>query len=202
MQAPSRLRFFTLLEMLLAIFLISIASGAIGFNAYAAIQEERFQQSAQILVKRLQLAQDIMMYYDLDSSLNIYPDKKGSVLSAKVLGVPSELEVSENMRENLAKICNTASETVKLKNIYVFWENEKERSLETDIHMLFSASGEKMPQGALYIRKNPNREEKGDLSLYLRGSPRRKYTLAPPKNNVAENEEDLIYPTKFLPENQ
>lgn len=59
-------RSFTLLEMLLVIFLMSLFLGVIGINVNKAVHEQRFRAEVGMVVDTLRIAQNIMLILDND----------------------------------------------------------------------------------------------------------------------------------------
>jgi type II secretory pathway pseudopilin PulG len=194
--------YFTLLEILIVIFIVSIASVGIALQIGKAVSEEHFNQSAKELKERLQLAHDLMMYNDIDSKLTITPAKDGSLLIAEVKGTyykKDEIEASN--KKMLAKTLQAASKKLKLKNLYISLETASDKTIQDSIHLDFKASGETMPQGTLFIYNNPERNrEKGFLLIQLKDYPRQLYKLSSEheleSSTEGNNEKyDILYPT-------
>lgn len=70
-------RFFTLLELLLVIFLCTIVLGSLGMGLPKLLRKERFDKEVELLMEKISLGTDVMLEYDTDLLLNFLPSESG-----------------------------------------------------------------------------------------------------------------------------
>lgn len=199
----TRKRYFTLLEILIILMIVGIASVGIGFQINKAVQEEHFNQNAKMLLDRLQLAHDLMMYNDFDSSLTLSEIENGSTLSAKVnTNLYKEYLISESNKKLLMRSREAAQKQDSFNDVYLTW-NTNSSSKKNNIHLNFEASGERMPQGTLCIYKSPERNQEGAFYIHMKGHPRQVYKLSSTTETESSTEgrDDVfteLYPEELL----
>ena len=72
-------RWFTLIELVIVIALLTLAGGVIGVKTVGALQEQRFRSEVYLVVERLRLAQELMLIMNCDVTLKFkqLPHNKG-----------------------------------------------------------------------------------------------------------------------------
>ncbi|MFT4551653.1 MAG: type II secretory pathway pseudopilin PulG [Chlamydiales bacterium] len=194
-------RYFSLLEILIILMIVGIASVGVGFKISKAVQEERFHQDAKTLLVRLQMAHDLMMYNDFDSSLMLSELENGSILHSEVnTNLYKEYLIKEENKKLLKKSREAAQKENKFENIYLSWLSSSNYSKNNKIQLDFEASGERMPQGTLGIYMSPERNLEGALYVHMKGYPRQIYKLSTvlKQESTTDSRDDVF--TELYPE--
>lgn len=125
-------RAFTLLEVMVAICLIGIAGGAIGWNMHRLIAKKRFSSSVERLKSRLFACRRIALNSQADWKCTAEWNGKNWILESRCVESPSLIPLP----------------SVSLDPFVVFLDGEKKESLAFD----FTSSGEVAPKGHFLIR--------------------------------------------------
>ncbi len=171
---------FTLVEVLVVIIIIGIVGSVFAVGIFSALRTERYRASADLMVSKLQLAQDIMLHTDLDISLVIFEETAGISCSLLLDSgvVPQELRASIGKVTPLSGIRDialTSSEGLPL-------------TLE------FFSRGGKMTAGVLSL------VSRSDETSYitLPGFPTNYQQKSAPDEERFEREYDVLYPKEIL----
>lgn len=142
---------FTLLELMLVLALLVMASGVCVIAIPKAMNKEKFSQGVEKFIDKVMLAQELMLNYQADVQLNIQKDSEGKILCVFCAerGVPPSILLRLNNDPVLPGIQK------------VEWNN-KEKAL-TILH--FSASENLCPHGSLTLIGSHER------TLFLAGRP-------------------------------
>lgn len=197
--------YFTLLEMLVVLFLVGIVSAGSIFGIQHAIKQERFQQNSKLFIECLQLFQDIMMYSDLDSTIHLIEKDNGTALIAHISGFPQQdYLLKKEEKQRFSRIQKAAETPLFLKNLYLSFTDAKDSNKFTkNILLSYEAAGERMPEGTLSLYKTSQRDEKDSLHVEFLGYPRQKYKLLQKKTfeNYSKQQEKennaKFYPREY-----
>lgn len=69
-------RYFTLLEILIVLLILSVVAGLIGFNATKMMREQRFKSAVEWINDKIQTATNIMSVFNSDITLILEHDAK------------------------------------------------------------------------------------------------------------------------------
>ncbi|QLH36565.1 MAG: type II secretion system protein [Parachlamydiaceae bacterium] len=69
-------RFFTLIELLIVLMVLALASGVIGFSVHRALREQRFKTEVELVADSLRLAQNLMLIMNADVHVTFKADEK------------------------------------------------------------------------------------------------------------------------------
>ncbi|MBA3722474.1 MAG: hypothetical protein H0W88_08745 [Parachlamydiaceae bacterium] len=92
--------FFTLLELLIVLLLLSFGMALTGIKVKEAYAEQRFYTEVEQVLSHLQLAQDIMLIMEIDVTVQFFKDKSDKDIHYRI--VP-EKPVSPKLKVILAK---------------------------------------------------------------------------------------------------
>lgn len=173
---------FTLMEMLVVMTLIVIVAGAIGMNVAGALRETRFRSGTELVLDKLQMAQDLMLIMDQD--IRIKFDKVDGQLRCL-------FEVDAKLTPALRVIMNKNTDIAGIQN-WEFVEADSHRKLEGKFNLEFGGGGTKMSRGVLHLQ-GADREEIIPLPGYP--SPLGKGTVQYFNNN--ENSYEALYPKEI-----
>lgn len=159
-HSVSKRRYLTLLEILIGMMLLCLASGLIGWNTYQAMQRKRMQAALDTLEARCFLCQRL--------ALAMQSDWRG------VLKASEEGWVLETFCLDPAKIRELRPLT--LPPFTLFWEGQKVE----EVAFTFFSSGQVFPKGTLLFTQPPFlRREWNLLEIFLRSEPYKNQQLGP-----------------------
>lgn len=72
-----RLSFFTLVEILLVMLILSVVAVVIGVNVNKALEEQRFRTEVEVVLNELRLAQDLMLVLKANVDVKFSQDSAG-----------------------------------------------------------------------------------------------------------------------------
>lgn len=81
-----RRRGYTLLEILLVLAIVATIGSVLAINVLRAIEQQKFYSSVDVLVDRLQMAQDLMLLMDRDARVSFEQRKEGLYVRVLVDG--------------------------------------------------------------------------------------------------------------------
>lgn len=147
----------TLLELLLVLALLGMVGGFFAINVRAALYEQRFRAEVDRVVDHLRLAQDLMLIFDGDVSLNIIAAKDDSGFEYGLVfdhDLPSHLSERFQKKQKLTAIHRI--------NFYPPDPNDKSPGL----NIKFYSGGAVMSRGILRL-STAERDLDGALSRYI-----------------------------------
>jgi type II secretory pathway pseudopilin PulG len=145
-----RKNFFTLLELMLVVALLSISLGLVGFLVPKAIKKETFASSVEKLSSKISFAQEMMMDLSTDVFLNLNQEEGKVTVFFKSHGLNASREKQCNRDPALNGI------------LKIEWQGEE----ANNITLSFLHSTQECPLGILVLH-GPERRE-----IYLSGYPR------------------------------
>ena len=130
-------RFYTLIEILIAVMLLVILLGAVGINIRAASKDQTFQAEVDHLLHRLNLAQDMLVVLKIDSRMEFKKD------AARWFPIG-------NINQNYEILIDR--EKIPLSEFSeITFEDSKESKKEGEFTLNFGDLGYIMPQGVLKL---------------------------------------------------
>lgn len=150
---------FTLLEMLVVLFIISLAVVVTGVKIKEMYQEQRFFSESQQVLSHLSLAQDLMLIMDTDVQVH-FKQKKGK---------KGRLEVSLNVEKPIDdRWARLVERKLSLSAIHSL---EFDRKVDNELTLQFSLG--KMSQGTLilYGAEQKKEEDTKKFEINLLGYP-------------------------------
>lgn len=123
-----RKSFFTLLEVLVVLTILSFVAGVIGINVYKIVAHERFQSEVSLVARKLQQAQDFVMVYGQDASVYLIENEGYHLCRWK-----TEYPIDHALKRHLNR-----KEALKWIDKIVFTSEEGE-SQEQDVVIKFYA---------------------------------------------------------------
>lgn len=135
------IRRFTILEMLIAFSIILIVGGAIGIGIVKAREQQRFNASVQIVVDKLQLAQDFMLMLKTDVWMKYEINGDGNLICY--------VKVDRPLSPQLYQVLNLHS---KIPGIHTIAFEDEQHHMQIDtVRLEFLSGGSKMSRGVLKI---------------------------------------------------
>ncbi len=140
-------RAFTLLEVLIAIVLLAIASSVVGLRMHKAIEKKKFQTELQQLRSRIKVSQKLAISMQADWRGTLKKEEKGWVFEAKC-------EEVEGRR----------LPPLHLDRLEIFFNGKRVEELNFD----FFASGHTFPEGVFLFQSDAGKERWKTSELFLR----------------------------------
>ncbi|MDP1836067.1 MAG: hypothetical protein Q8K75_09110 [Chlamydiales bacterium] len=148
-------RFFTLLELLIVLCILSVVLGVVGLNLGSAARTESFRASVGTLVDKLRMAQDIMLILKTSVKVTLSQSDKGLSVSIAAEGALSPA------------LLQATSEKIVIQEIKSFSFTEGDKVSTDKVTLDFLSSGTKMTKGTLVVGSGDLKEE-----IYLPGYPK------------------------------
>jgi type II secretory pathway pseudopilin PulG len=175
---------FTLLELLIVLFIISFGIILTGVKIKDLYQEQRFNSETQQVLSHLAMAQDLMLIMDTDVHVKFAPDPEESEK------IQLWLEIEKPLKKGWASLIERKISLAAIKSI------EFERRRGSELTLQFSLG--KMSEGELVLlaekegkgKDSKQREAKIDLVGYPRPI-RIKGTATEENREVRKNEVDF-----------
>lgn len=172
-------------------FFISIALGSFCISVKKTFDEERFKQNASLVTEKLQIAQDLMMLYDFDSSILFIHTAKGTLIESSLIGTSCD----SLDKPSLKKLVNSLKKPALLKGVFISFTATSSSSKNFQLH--FKARGEQMPEGSLLFSPSEIDTEQDRLSISMHKVPRQTYYLTSHKQAMDgsyHDELEKLYP--------
>lgn len=176
---------FTLLELLVVLFIISLGIILTGVKVKEVYQEQRFLSEAQQVLSHLSMAQDLMLIMDTDVQVKFAPDKENKQLNVW-------LEIEKPLEESWARLINRKLSLKAIQSL------EFEEKIVKDLTLQFSLG--RMSSGILILfeggeRDRMHRSEKREFEIDLVGYPSPFGVKHPALNEQKKTERsELLYP--------
>lgn len=200
-------RFFTLLELLVVVFILSIGAVVTGIKVKNIYQEQRFLAEVDQILGHLQLAQDLMLILDTDVYFYLVKYANGTLAYYVEVEKPVVVKSKTNGLDKEASIkwLNIMERKIPLKTIRSFQFNGEskvaisnqeweESSISKKVCLCFSLG--KMSKGQLFLSASSDQvEESTDPVITLMGYPcliKNQRHLIQEDNRLEESR--LLYP--------
>ena len=180
---------FTLMEMLIVLMIVLLASAAIGINVSKAIRQERFGTATRLILDKLQLAQNMMLILHTDVKVKISEgvDDKNSLRCWIVVDNPLTLSLKSVLNHNpeIKGITNAA-----------FEDMHSQEKKELPITLEFLAGGSFMSRGTLHLydSKDKSMEEIIELPGYPQAIGHSAKALQRKREDKYEEHNDILFP--------
>ncbi len=145
-------RAFTLLEMMLALAILTLVGVAVSFKMYGVVHSYRFQREVSEVYQALKEAQTIAMTYQIDLTLILYK---------KQAGFAYRLQANEPL------VCIDRKEHL-LKEITHISVGEKQRK---SLELIVTPSGRIEPCPNMRLAHQKNKQEKGEAFFINLSNP-------------------------------
>lgn len=152
-------RAFTLIEVLIAIVLLAIASSVVGLRMHKAIEKKKFQTELERLRSRLRVSQKLAVSMQADWRGTLKKGEKGWIFEARC-------EEVEGRRLT----------PLHLDRLEIFFNGKRVDELNLD----FFASGHISPDGVFLFQSDAGKERWKTSDLFLREEGKK---LGPPYPN-------------------
>ncbi|MGM0440219.1 MAG: hypothetical protein ACQEP8_03785 [Chlamydiota bacterium] len=135
---------FTLLEIVFVAALLLVLGSVVGLNVTKALRKERFRASSELLVDKLQLAEDLMLNLKVNVYLDLQPRGEGFVAILRIDNKPYARELRAVIDRpfklsGVERIEFTAADSRKLPE-------------KPPLTLEFLSGGAKMADGNLYLQ--------------------------------------------------
>lgn len=154
--------YFTLLELLVVLFILSLVTAVTGVKVAKLYTEQRFLFEVQQVASHLQLAQDLMLMLDIDTTVHFkWDDHKKAIVYQFVIDEPLTAEWAQLVRD-----------THQLNTIQYLEFGDTKVDSEAGIALAFFSRGMCMSQGRLILAENKARDDnKAYYQINLQGYP-------------------------------
>lgn len=160
MIKKSKKYFFTLVELLIVIFILALAVGVIGFNINRALREQHFKNEVELVVDYLRLAQNLMLIMNADVHVIFETAENGSsnLMRLKVDGI---------QEDNLLKV--VTEKPKKLDSIhYIQFSGENISHADAGkADVKFISKGSVMSHVVIRLSTNQTNNEPGVLERFI-----------------------------------
>jgi len=158
-MATIQRRAITLLEMIIVIAILSLASGIVAISISKALVDQRFRSEVGMVVDELRLAQDLMLI--LDTDVHVY-FKLNSNRNGIDYGIELETQLSPHVQREVTRKKKSLT-TVK----GIFFRDDLERR-ENYIDIKFLSNGAVMSSGILRLATTDDESvPKGTLESFV-----------------------------------
>lgn len=161
MARKSSRSYFTLLEVLLVIALVTTVAGAVGINMIRAIREQRFRSEVAAVVNILRLAQQMMLILniDVDVVFTTAPDGKSILYS---------MEFEDQFSKGWQKEIKRPRAPLKAIQYLDFQDaSEKPVRIKGKQVIRFFSRGTVMSQGILHLANAENPKDAGAFESFI-----------------------------------
>jgi hypothetical protein len=160
-MAAIRRRAITLLEVVIVVIILSIASGIVAININNALIEQRFRSEVGLIVDEMRLAQDLMLILGTDVHLHFAETKKGDAIEYW-------LELETRLPQNVEREIKRKRKALKaIKG--VFLEDELLSEIqESHLDVKFLSNGAVMSKGVMRLATSSDENvPKGTLESFI-----------------------------------
>lgn len=185
-----RKRFFTLMELLLVLGIVSLIAGFVGVNIRKMLQEQRFRTEVSQVVDQLRLAQDLMLIHDTNVYLKFIRSDTGFTYGLTFDNLIPQQWARELQRPhkklNMIRYINFHDMNV------IFDDSDKD-----EINIQFLSGGAVMSKGILVLKsiKSDDNDNVLQSFVWLSGSPQ---PLMPKKTFPQEYyDQDVAFATRL-----
>jgi type II secretory pathway pseudopilin PulG len=178
--------YFTLLELLIVLFIISFGVILTGVKIKEVYREQRFLSAAHQVLNHLAMAQDLMLIMDTDVQVKIAPDQEKEHLTIW-------LEIEKPIEEPWARLMERKLSLAAIQSF------EFEGSRKKELTLQFSLG--QMSKGTLILFEEEqgkgHRSEKREFKITLLGYPS---PIGAPEKVIEEQKKsersELLYPVE------
>lgn len=184
-------RFFTLMEMLLVLGILSLIAGFLGVNISKMLQEQRFRTEVSQVMDQLRLAQDLMLIHDTNVQVKFASDKEhGCVEYGMTFDTPIPKGWAKELKRPLKKLKMIHSVSFRDMN-QLFDDSE-----DDEANIQFLSGGAVMSKGVLILRSHKSAMTNVLKSfVWIPGSPAP--LVASSKFPEEYNEKDITFETRL-----
>jgi type II secretory pathway pseudopilin PulG len=171
----------TLIELLIVISVLAIATGVIGININRMLREQHFKTETEFVVDYLRLAQNLMLIMDADVHVNFKaaPDNKS---------IEMWLEVDNQIKD--LRFLNLITQKRKQFTYIRFINLDDPDGAKDVVDVKFLSKGSVMSKGIMRIATNENSNDQGTLEAFicLPGYPKPIFSTKAENDDPACNE--------------
>ncbi|NGX57619.1 MAG: hypothetical protein K940chlam3_00512 [Chlamydiae bacterium] len=155
-------RFFTLIEIMIVLAIISMVAGVVGFNIVKMRRDQQFRSGVSLVQQKLQAALETMLIHN--ENVKIVFEQEGSVLKTTM-----ESETPTN--RGLGRILNANPNIEGIKS--AAWVTAEEERYIGKITLVFSAIAHAIPKGTIILSGYDSINTQGPLrkTIVLNGYP-------------------------------
>ncbi|MBB64320.1 MAG: hypothetical protein CMO81_04580 [Waddliaceae bacterium] len=185
---------FTLIEVLVVLALLISVGGVFGVQVQRLMHQQRFYNSVDRLVEKLQLGQELMLLNDRDHELRLTENKRGNLSATFVFDAP--------IPKVLAPLLERQTELAGIR--YLAIHDGKDSNELNELRLFFLSHGSEMPRMVIELSDRKPRKGESDDSRLVRYIPlkgyihpiqaERKYDLS----FLEEEDCDALYPAEIL----
>jgi len=187
-------RYISLIEILLIMMLIGMVGSIVSVNIYRSLKEERFTSEVQLILERMQLAQDLMLYcnYKNSSTADIR-----LTFSKREKKWKSHLDIyGHGIPKNIIEKYEGSTQSYQYIGKIIFKNAHQDLEIfQEEMELIFASSGGKMSKGHLIMY--PFEGSYSDpLIISLRGyqSPLK---VLKERITFGENHVEIFYPQEL-----
>lgn len=182
---PVRKSFFTLLELLIVLFIISFGVILTGVKIKDLYREQRFLSETQQVLSHLSMAQDLMLIMDTDVLVHFAPDKEDKHLQVW-------LEIEKPLEKPWAGLVERKLSLTAVRSL------EFDGGLTKELTLQFSLGRMSKGKLILFEEVKSRSQEKKEFEIELVGypSPIGDKKVAQREQQTKSNRSELLYPVE------
>lgn len=151
----------TLLELLIVIAIISLASGVVAISINKAIVDQKFRTEVSMVVEELRLAQDLMLILSTDAHVHFESDKKEE-------GIRYYLELETALPLNIEREILRKKKPLKTIKGVFFRDELPLETKERHVDVKFLSNGAVMSKGIIRLASTDNENPpEGTLQAFI-----------------------------------
>lgn len=154
-----KLRYFTLIEVLVALIVVALVSGIFALNIQNLWRQQAFLDDSNLILSQLRLAQDIMQIMETDVEVS-FQEKDGTVISKIVPKSPPPM-LAQTMANQSALVLSTIGP--------IQFEDINGNILEKEFALTFFSRGFVMNHGTLQF--GPKNSKDPTTAIQFHGYP-------------------------------
>lgn len=154
-------RFFTMIELLVVMSILAVASVLVGFGIRQALLDQRFRSEANAVTQQLRTAQDLMLFASAEAYVKFASDAKGHPISW--------IEVKSKIPPFLEKQVQLSPRVFTTLKKIEFYDRASNDSPSTTFQLEFGSHGTSMSRGILRLWAGEDASWVKDIDLT--GSP-------------------------------
>lgn len=134
---------FTMIELLVVMAILAVASVLVGFGIRQALKDQRFRSEVNVVVKQMRTAQDLMLFASAEAYVKFSADNEGHPISW--------IEVKSKIPPFLEKQVQLSPQVFTTLKKIEFYDARRNGSPSTHFEIEYGSHGTSMSRGTLRL---------------------------------------------------